>query len=61
MPALVLSFLNDHNFNTVMLALPSVFVSGSYKYGWTPSSSLPSLSLLEILLLFRKNPFLQIR
>ena len=34
-----------------MLALPSVFVSGSYKYGWTPGSSFPSLSLLEILLL----------
>ena len=34
-----------------MLALPSVFVSRSYKYGWTPSSSFPSLSLLEILLL----------
>ena len=25
-----------------MLALPSVFVLGSYKYGWTPSSSIPS-------------------
>ena len=34
-----------------LLALPSVFVSGSYKYGWTPSSSFPSLSLLEILLM----------
>ena len=34
-----------------MLALPSAFVSGSYKYGWTPSSLFTSLSLLEILLL----------
>ena len=34
-----------------LLALLSVFVSGSYKYSWTPSSSFPSLSLLEILLL----------
>ena len=38
-----------------MLALHSVFVSDSCKYGWTPSSLFPSLSLLEILLLSKES------
>ena len=42
-------FLLFHKITPLMLALPLVFVSGSY--GWTPSFSFPSLSLLEILLL----------
>ena len=33
----------------------SVFVSGSYKYSWTHSSSFPSMSLLEILLLSEES------